>query len=117
MDREIITQAKNLIMNGYSHHDGSMLRMLGYNNPEVLTAMESIFNHVIMIRFYDLSNAVVKYYEKHPKPPMTLSEIRSCMYETSQLMLCDGRGLSHILDSEEIEYATNYLIFEVEENE
>lgn len=117
MDSEIITQAKNLIMHGYSHHDGNMLRTQGYNKPEVLTAMESIYNHVIMIRFYNLSNAVVKYYEKQPHPPMSLSEIRSYMYETSQLMLSEGIGLSHVISAEEIEFAANYLIFEVEEHE
>lgn len=117
MDRETITQAKKLIMDGYSYHDGDTLRRKGYTDPEILTAMESIYAHVVMIRFYNMSNAVVKYYAKHPQPPMTLSEIRSYMYETSQVMLSEGIGLSRAISAEEIEYAANYTIFEVEDNE
>ena len=117
MNREIITQAKELIKKGYSFHDKDVLCRKGYSNPGILDAMETISKHVILIRFYNLSSAVVKYYEKHPDAPMTLSEIRGYMYETSQLMLSDGYGLAVAVTDEELEYAANYTIFEVEENE
>ena len=117
MNKEIINQAKALIKQGYSHHNKDEIRRKGYTNPEILDAMESIFKHVILIRFYNLSNAVVKYYEKHPNAPMTLSEIRGNMYETSQLMLADGYGLEVLVSEDELDYAVNFTIFEVEENE
>lgn len=117
MNREIITQAKELIKKGYSFHDKDALCRKGYTNPEILDAMEDIFKNIILIRFYNLSNAVVKYYEKHPNAPMTLSEIRGNMYETSQLMLSDGYGLPVYVSEDEFDYAVNFTIFEAEENE
>lgn len=117
MDRKIIQVAHELIKNGYSFHDGDKLRDLGYTNTELITAMEDIFSNVIFIRMYNLSNATVKYYSKAKNPPMTLTEIRSYMYQTSLLMLCDGNGLNESIGNDELDYAVSYLIYEVENNE
>lgn len=117
MNREHIKQAEKLIRRGFSHHDDDKVMKLTGNDTEVVEAMELIFDNVIMIRMYNMSGAVVKYYSKAPEPPMSISEMRAYMRETSQLMLSDGYGLSHCIDNSELEYAVKYLIFEVESNE
>lgn len=117
MNREHIKQAEKMIKAGFSHHDDDKVRKLTGNDTEVVEAMELIFGNVIMIRMYNMSNAVIKYYSSYPYPPMSISEMRGYMYETSQLMLSDGYGLTHCIDNSELEYAVNYLIYEVESDE
>lgn len=123
MNRAKIDHAKNtiktaheLIKKGYCFHDTDKLHNLGYTD-EVITSMEDIFTSVMCIRMYNLSNATVKLYCKVENPPMTLSEIRGFMYETSQLMLSGGYNLSTYIGRDELEYAVKYLLYEVESDE
>lgn len=117
MTTEDIKQAERLIREGFSYHDADKVRKLTGTDTDVVEAMEFIFENVILIRMYNLSNAVVKKYAHHPHPPMTISEIRGYMNDISRLMLSDGHGLSHCIDLAELEYAANYLIYEIESNE
>lgn len=119
MNKEIIEKAGELIKMGYSHHDRFLLVTEGYtcDIEEVIKAMEAIEANVIMIRMYNVSNATVKWYSHCPNPPMTLSELRSYLYETSRLMLNDGNGLADDIDESELDYAIKFTIYEVDIDE
>jgi len=115
MDRTTIKQAGELIKIGYSYHDEEKLYNEGYkgNVHGAVLAMQRIFANVMNVRMYNLSNAVVNYYDNIDlTPSMTLSEMRSYMHETSILMLRDGRGLDEDIDQHELEFAIGYTIFE-----
>lgn len=116
MTKSDIKQAEYLIKEGLSHHDAKKVQGWGYDH-EVIRAMEKIFSNVIMIRMYNLSNAAVKYYSREPKPPMTISEMRGYMHETSQLMLSDGIGLGNSIYKPELDYAVQFTIYEECEDE
>lgn len=113
--KNTIKTAHELVKKGFSFYDTDKLHKLGYTD-EVIASIEDIFASVMCIRMYNISNATVKFYCKVENPPMTLSEIRTYMYETSQLMLSGGHGLINCIGTDELDYATNYLLYEVESN-